>query len=345
MSRRSSRGAPAAVTAPPAPRRPTRARPPRPAAPRRAPARTPPAVPAPPARARPSAREHTGRTSGQRGWNGHPDGRSRGSGGSPARPDGFIRNAGSPIVGNAAASARVYGCAGDANTSSLGPSSTIRPAYMTASRRHTAASVERSWVMNSTASPNVASAGRAAAAAPGPAPSRRARSSARRRSAAAGRTRAPARSARAGAARRRAGAGSRRARRAGSPTSSSSSPTRVRHASAPRRPRRVQLDRLADLVADALHRVERVQRALEDDRHARSSAPRAGGRASSPRTSSPSSRTSPVDLACRAAAAADRAGERRLAAPRLARRGRASRRRRGRSSRRGRPGSARCRVW
>ncbi len=57
------------------------------------------------------------------------------------------------------------------------------------------------------------------------------------------------------------------ARRAGMPTRSSSSPTR---ALAPERPDvGVHQDRLFDLAADALHRVERVQRALEHDRRAR----------------------------------------------------------------------------
>ena len=46
---------------------------------------------------------HSSRTTGQRGWNGQPDGSARGSGGSPGRPDGLWRNAGSPITGNAAA--------------------------------------------------------------------------------------------------------------------------------------------------------------------------------------------------------------------------------------------------
>ncbi len=41
------------------------------------------------------------------------------------------------MIGKAAASAPVYGCAGFPNTASLGPSSTIRPAYMTAMRWHT----------------------------------------------------------------------------------------------------------------------------------------------------------------------------------------------------------------
>ena len=52
---------------------------------------------------------------GQRGWNGQPDGQRRaGRAGRPAGPTGSCGSAGSPITGNAAASARVYGCAGAA---------------------------------------------------------------------------------------------------------------------------------------------------------------------------------------------------------------------------------------
>ena len=65
-----------------------------------------------------------------------------------------MRNAGSPITGNAAASARVYGCTASAKTLSLGPSSTIRPAYITAIRLQMSASVERSCVMKMIARPN-----------------------------------------------------------------------------------------------------------------------------------------------------------------------------------------------
>src|SRR5262249_46038881 len=49
--------------------------------------------------------EHSGTVTGQRGWNGQPLGRSRGSGGSPGRPRGARRDAGSPMIGNAWASA------------------------------------------------------------------------------------------------------------------------------------------------------------------------------------------------------------------------------------------------
>ena len=60
----------------------------------------------------------------------------------------------SPIFGNAAASARVYGCAGDSNTCLAGPSSTMSPAYMIASRSLTSSRTDRSCVMNSIARPS-----------------------------------------------------------------------------------------------------------------------------------------------------------------------------------------------
>src|SRR4029453_11998928 len=50
---------------------------------------------------------HGSNTSGQRGWKGHPPGISCGSGGSPPSPEGALRNRGSPICGNDAASAFV----------------------------------------------------------------------------------------------------------------------------------------------------------------------------------------------------------------------------------------------
>ena len=80
-------------------------------------------------------------------------GSSPAAGGSPPSPDGALRKRGSPIAGKAAASAVVYGCAGLPNTAADGPSSTILPAYMIASRSHTSTSTERSWVMNSIARP------------------------------------------------------------------------------------------------------------------------------------------------------------------------------------------------
>ena len=70
-----------------------------------------------------------------------------GRAGRPPDPVGCMRDAGSPIVGNAAASARVYGWCGDENSSWAGPSSTTRPAYITARWSHTSDSTDRSWVM------------------------------------------------------------------------------------------------------------------------------------------------------------------------------------------------------
>ena len=107
---------------------------------------------------------------------------------------------------------------------------------------------------------------------------------------AAGCRRARARSARADAGRRRADAGS--------PLLAGPGYRRARAArrSAPWCPPIgiVELDRLGDLLADALHGIERVQRPLEDDRHARvqRTARRRPGFIVS--TSSPSSSTSPV---------------------------------------------------
>ena len=103
-----------------------------------------------------AAREHTGRTSGQRGWNGQPDGQVARVG-RVAGQAGRVPS-GTPGPRSPGTRRRAHACTGAraaANTSRSGPSSTIRPAYMTASRRQTAASVDRSWVMNRTASPNV----------------------------------------------------------------------------------------------------------------------------------------------------------------------------------------------
>ncbi len=66
--------------------------------------------PGPEARSSGSRFEHSSKTNGQRGWNEQPDGIFCGSGGSPPSPVGFLRNRSSPISGNAAASAFVYGC-------------------------------------------------------------------------------------------------------------------------------------------------------------------------------------------------------------------------------------------
>ena len=51
---------------------------------------------------------------------------------------------------------RVYGCRGDAKTSSTVPSSTTRPAYITTTRSARPATTPRSWVTSTTASPDLA---------------------------------------------------------------------------------------------------------------------------------------------------------------------------------------------
>ncbi len=76
-----------------------------------------------------------------------PGGSRWGSGGSPGRPRGARRDARSPIVGKAAPSASLYGCLGSPNRSLAGPSSTTRPAYITATRSQVAPSTDRSWLI------------------------------------------------------------------------------------------------------------------------------------------------------------------------------------------------------
>ncbi len=90
---------------------------------------------------------HSGSATGQRGWNEQPDGRSAGSGGSPPSPRGRSRDRSSPITGKAKASAWAYGCCAPVNTSCAGPSSTTRPAYITASRWQVTDSTDRSWLI------------------------------------------------------------------------------------------------------------------------------------------------------------------------------------------------------
>src|SRR5690606_23661072 len=84
---------------------------------------------------------------GHRGWNVQPGGSADGSGGSPARPRGANRDDGSPIRGKAADSAAAYGWRAAVYTSAAGPSSTTRPAYITASRSQVSASTARSWLI------------------------------------------------------------------------------------------------------------------------------------------------------------------------------------------------------
>ena len=107
----------------------------------------------PPATARPgcAGRRRSPRSSAD--GRGSRSARCAGRAGRRAGRTGSCGTAASPITGNAAASARVYGCAASANTLSFGPSSTIRPAYITAIRRQMFASVERSCVMKMIARP------------------------------------------------------------------------------------------------------------------------------------------------------------------------------------------------
>ena len=58
----------------------------------------------------------------------------------------------SPLMSGAAAVRyRVYGCDGDSKIVRVGPSSTMRPAYITATRSARLATTARSWVTYSAA--------------------------------------------------------------------------------------------------------------------------------------------------------------------------------------------------
>ena len=139
-----------------------------------------------------------------------------------------------------------------------------RPAYMTAARSQSCATTGRSCVTSTSASPksrqSASSSSRICActitssAVVGSSAMQHARAC----------RRAPSRSRRAGACRRRTRAGSASARSAGMPTELE----QLAGARCAARPaaRAVQLERLDDLRADRLHRVERVHRALEHHR-------------------------------------------------------------------------------
>ena len=62
----------------------------------------------------------------------------------PAAPD---------MPGTEAISACVYGCEGCSKIRSTGPHSTMRPAYITATRLHILATTPKSWVINKIAIP------------------------------------------------------------------------------------------------------------------------------------------------------------------------------------------------
>src|SRR5581483_3028194 len=92
---------------------------------------------------------HTRIASGQRGWKRQPRGGSIRFGGAPGIEWSSVVS--SEIVERS--SSRVYGWAGSAKTSRARPSSTMRPAYMTATRSHDSATMPRLWVMSRSAVP------------------------------------------------------------------------------------------------------------------------------------------------------------------------------------------------
>src|SRR5690606_30031178 len=92
---------------------------------------------------------------GQRERNRHPAGKEAGSGGSPRRTTRSRRRSRRGSAGGtASSSARVYGWAGSPYTLPTGPLSTMRPAYMTATRSARCWTTPRSWVTNRHAIPN-----------------------------------------------------------------------------------------------------------------------------------------------------------------------------------------------
>ena len=90
----------------------------------------------------------------QRGANRQPGGGSRRSGGEPGMTSSVRRSAW--MFGKAASSFCVYGWRGRVKTSATGPSSATRPAYMTITRSHVSAMTDRSWVMRISDRPELA---------------------------------------------------------------------------------------------------------------------------------------------------------------------------------------------
>ena len=78
-----------------------------------------------------------------RGAKKQPDGRLPGDGARPGMPTSARRP---ERCGMAATSRRVYGWAAERKSSSADPSSTIRPAYMTATRAASVPTTARSWL-------------------------------------------------------------------------------------------------------------------------------------------------------------------------------------------------------
>ena len=97
-------------------------------------------------------REQTSIANEQRGANRQPGGGLRRSGGEPGMTSSVRRSAW--MFGNAASSFWVYGWRGRRKTSSTGPSSATRPAYMIMTRSHVSAMTDRSWVMRMSDSPS-----------------------------------------------------------------------------------------------------------------------------------------------------------------------------------------------
>src|SRR5690606_14988918 len=91
-----------------------------------------------------SMRLHASSAKGQRGWKRQPAGGLIKLGGVPGMDTMGARSA--SMSGKAWVSPCVYGCRGLVNTSSTGPYSTMRPAYMTATSSHVWATTERSWL-------------------------------------------------------------------------------------------------------------------------------------------------------------------------------------------------------
>ena len=94
------------------------------------------------------ASSQAGIAAGQRGANTQPEGRAPGGGTRPGIASSSRRAA---MSGIAPISLRVYGCAGSAKSAFTGPSSTMRPAYMTSTRWARAATTARSWLTYSAA--------------------------------------------------------------------------------------------------------------------------------------------------------------------------------------------------
>ena len=94
-------------------------------------------------------RPATSLATGHRGWNRQPGGSRPGSAARRSGSAALDRSRGSRL-GTTDSSAFVYGCCGSRTTSRAGPSSTIRPRYITAIRSAKCAAVDRSCVIIST---------------------------------------------------------------------------------------------------------------------------------------------------------------------------------------------------